>query len=620
VNDLVYGDRTYVIKTLPPVYAGFDWIRTATDSKAYTGATLASFKIAANSDVLVAFDDRVTSKPAWLTSGWTDTGNNIVDSEATPVTFSVYSKVFAANTTVSLGPNGQTSGCVLYFVIVKPTGATPNPTSTPTTTPTVTTVPPTPTPTATPTPTITVSTGDVVGHIFTGYQGWFNCYGDGSPVARWRHWSAGIYQSDTGKPAPGALTFELYPDVREYTYLFQTGLAHLGNGQPARLFSSYTYQSVDKHVEWMQNYGLDGAALQRFGSEFNDSVFFNDRNQDALNLKTACEKYGRKFYIMYDISGMGADFDTKLKTDWSNTITGTLNLTTSSAYAKQNGKPVVCIWGIGFTHTQGDATQGLNLINWFKNQGLYVIGGIPTHWLTGDQDSKSGFINTYKAFNMIQPWMVGRLRGLLQCDDFKTRVYQPNLNYCQQNGIDYAPVIYPGFAWSNWNGGEKNAQPRLHGDFMWRQAYNAKSLGISSLYVAMFDEYDEGTAIAKAAEDTSMIPTNQYFLTLDADGVRCSSDFYLRLTGDITKLFKGILPLTMDHPTLHYPASTPTLSPAVTPTPLTFGTLTYPAQFLNLTNGKITILIDTAHEVEAQVPDASDYGQVIINDLTINPS
>jgi pectate lyase len=151
VNDLVYGDRTYVIKTLPPVYVGFDWIRTATDSKAYTGATLVSFKIAANSDVLVAFDDRVTSKPAWLTSGWTDTGNNIVDSEATPVTFSVYNKVFAANTTVFLGPNGQTSGCVLYLVIVKPTGATPPPTPTPT--PTITTVPPTPTPTPTPTQT-----------------------------------------------------------------------------------------------------------------------------------------------------------------------------------------------------------------------------------------------------------------------------------------------------------------------------------------------------------------------------------------------------------------------------------------------------------------------------------
>lgn len=68
-------------------------------------------------------------------------------------------------------------------------------------------------------------------------------------------------------------------------------------------------------------------------------------------------------------------------------------------------------------------------------------------------------------------------------------------------------------------------KPRLHGDFMWKQAYNVKSTGIQTGYIAMFDEYDEGTAIAKMAENSSMIPTNQYFLTLDADGVSVSSDF-----------------------------------------------------------------------------------------------
>lgn len=45
---------------------------------------------------------------------------------------------------------------------------------------------------------------------------------------------------------------------------------------------------------------------------------------------------------------------------------------------------------------------------------------------------------------------------------------------------------------------------------------NLRELGIQNCMVAMFDEYDEGTAIAKAAEDNSMIPKNQWFLTLDA--------------------------------------------------------------------------------------------------------
>jgi hypothetical protein len=82
-------------------------------------------------------------------------------------------------------------------------------------------------------------------------------------------------------------------------------------------------------------------------------------------------------------------------------------------------------------------------------------------------------------------------------------------------------------------------------------AYDLKSGGISTAYVAMFDEYDEGTAIAKIAENSSMIPTDQYFLTLDADGVAVSSDFYLRLTGDINRLFNNQIPLNANHPTSH---------------------------------------------------------------------
>jgi hypothetical protein len=59
------------------------------------------------------------------------------------------------------------------------------------------------------------------------------------------------------------------------------------------------------------------------------------------------------------------------------------------------------------------------------------------------------------------------------------------------------------------------------------------------MYFAMFDEYDEGTAIMKAATDWSMIPTDYYFLTLSADGTWLSSDFYLRVAGAATAMLKS---------------------------------------------------------------------------------
>lgn len=443
-------------------------------------------------------------------------------------------------------PAGQFSEIEVYGTASTPT-PTPTPTATPTATPTPT---PTATPTPTPTPTATPGGGDVVGKLIAGYQGWFNAVGDGSPNNNWTHWT-----HNTGQPAPGSnIKFELYPDLREYSALYQTGLGNLGNGTPAKLFSSYDQSTVNKHFEWMRTYNIDGAALQRFGADVSDSpdAWRSNRDQVAVKVKTAAEAYGRKFYVMYDISGLGSNWTDAVKHDFTTSVVTNMHLPSSSAYAKQNGKPVVCIWGIGFTHTSGDTTQSADLIRWFKDQGYYVIGGVPTYWRTEINDSKPGFLGVYKMFDMISPWFVGRFGDQAGADNFKNNQYQPDLAYCQQNGIDYQPVIFPGFAWSNMNPDKpRNEIPRKHGDFMWRQAYNAKSLGINSLYVAMFDEYDEGTAIAKAAENSSMAPTSQYFLTLDADGVAVSSDFYLRLTSDINKLLKGQIPLTVNHPTSH---------------------------------------------------------------------
>ena len=66
-----------------------------------------------------------------------------------------------------------------------------------------------------------------------------------------------------------------------------------------------------------------------------------------------------------------------IKTDWSTKIA---SHTASVAYARQNGKPVVCIWGFGFSDSARpfSAASCLDVVNWFKGQGCYVIGGVPT--------------------------------------------------------------------------------------------------------------------------------------------------------------------------------------------------------------------------------------------------
>jgi len=387
--------------------------------------------------------------------------------------------------------------------------------------------------------------------VIVGYQGWFTAFGDGSPVARWSHWSAGVYQSNQGLPAPGHQSFELYPDISEYpaTSLFQTGYAALGNGATARLFSSYSADVVNKHFAWMQQYGIDGAALQRFAGELQDAVFKQHRDSVATKMMSAAEATGRLFYVMYDISGMNeSTFVQSVENDWTGTIVGQLHLPSSSRYASQDGRPVVSIWGLGFTDRPGTAAQAAALIDWFHQQGVYVIGGVPTNWRTGTGDSKTGFGDAYHKFDMISPWTVGRYGTDADVDGYENNYLIPDRDDCKSHGLAYQPVFFAGFAWSNWNGGARNAIPRRKGGLLWRQAANIRSSGIPAAYIAMFDEYDEGTAIAKAAEDASMAPSNQYFLTLSSDGTYVSSDFYLRLAGKATRMIEGLDPLTQQVP------------------------------------------------------------------------
>ncbi|WP_301124952.1 glycoside hydrolase family 71/99-like protein [Streptomyces cacaoi] len=375
----------------------------------------------------------------------------------------------------------------------------------------------------------TAAAPGVKGKVYAGYQGWFAAQGDGSPLNRWTHWSSGT-------PAPGNQSFELYPDISAYPAkaLFPTGYTPLGNGQPARLFSSWVPAVTDQHFAWMRQYGIDGAALQRFGNEITPgTATFQQRNDIARQVRAAAERNGRGFYIEYDVSGLADDkVLPTIQNDWTATVTGSLQLTASASYAREAGRPVVELWGLGFKNRAGTAKTCLALVNWFKKQGAYVIGGVPRGWRTG-VDVQPGFEAVFAALDMLSPWNVGNT-------DVNRKPLDDDLALLRSRGQDYQPVIYPGFAWSNWKpDGVRNAIPRHVGDFMWQQALAVRRSGAGCAFIAMFDEYDEATAIAPAAVDKSMIPTNQYFLTLDADGTRVSSDFYLRLAGAATEMING---------------------------------------------------------------------------------
>jgi hypothetical protein len=119
---------------------------------------------------------------------------------------------------------------------------------------------------------------------------------------------------------------------------------------------------------------------------------------------------------MYDLSGW-ENFQTEIKDDWTNKMSTN---TASTAYAKQNGKFVVCLWGLGFDSRDQTPAAELDVINLFKSKGCYVIGGVPHEWrdyTTGANGTKN-FDAVFKALNMISPWMIGAIGTIGESDNF----------------------------------------------------------------------------------------------------------------------------------------------------------------------------------------------------------
>ena len=404
--------------------------------------------------------------------------------------------------------------------------------------------------------------------VMMGYQGWFLAPGDGSTTNNpWSHWFRG---GTAATPDAANLTVDMWPDMSEYTDKFNTNMTY-ANGSNAQLFSSYSLSTTRKHFEWMSNYNVYGIYLQRFLSavELQTSGMFRAKNKVLNNVMTSAAEYNRKYAVMYDVSGVtDATMYAKIVADWEYLV-NTYDILNKPEYVKQNGKPVVAIWGIGFKNRGLTTATSQAIIDYFKTNAApqyraYVMGGVPEHWrtLSGSSETGAGWTAVYNSLDMISPWSVGRYSNNNGADSFKTNNIVPDLAACNNNNKDYMPVIWPGFSWKNLKSNSTppsietlNAIPRNGGQFYWRQAYNAVRAGVKFIYVAMFDEVDEGTAMFKITDTKAKLPVEAQdrLVSLDIDGFNLPSDWYLKLADQTQKMLDGTIPLTSVIPILTLP-------------------------------------------------------------------
>ncbi|KAL7504285.1 hypothetical protein ACHAXN_001969 [Cyclotella atomus] len=385
--------------------------------------------------------------------------------------------------------------------------------------------------------------------ILCGYQGWFAFPGDGAPIDKWKHW----FSKD---PILNDLTVEMYPSVDEYDDEdLMASTIKMRDGSYAKFYSAARANVVKKHFEWMRDYGISGVFHMRFMEDIDKKNNHDWKTMVLRNVRDAAEFTGRVFAVSYNIAGNSLDdgvLDDLMK-DWKSLVDKE-HITSSSSYLHHNGLPVLRIYGIGFKAVNvSNANKMLQLIEWFKTMAepkyrVFLVGGVPSRWrdLTGDSRTAPIWRDVYESLDGIHPWHVGRWSSISYFDWWYNNRIARDAARCAELGILYMPTMWPGFSWKNLKGDEQyNEIPRLGGNFMWRQAYNyVKNDHVSSIWMAQFDEVDEGTAIFKVAPTQQEVPAEGKWLSLDVDGIKLPNDWYLRLCGEAQKMLRGEILLT----------------------------------------------------------------------------
>lgn len=338
--------------------------------------------------------------------------------------------------------------------------------------------------------------------IFCGYQGWYSCDGDGSSRG-FSHWSRNKKNLNRKN-----LLVDMWPFMNEYQKKYSVLKNH-------NLFSNMDFQTTLKHFQWMRQYEIDGIFKQRFLVRIKDEF----ERKVLMNVVRASEKTNRLFAISYDTSKADkTKIMSILKEDWKNIE----KLVQKPNYIKYKGKPVIGIFCFYRRYMTKKIAQ--QIIDFYKKKGLAIMG----HTINCAFFLDFTWNKIFKQLDIICPWDVGYTKPIFNTNKVFNLWF---LNRLISKKV--MPIIYPGFRWQNLKRNEKTLYiPRNKGKFMWAQFCKAKKLGFKAVFIAMFDELNESTAIFKTSRTP---PKNANLIANDL-----KPDGYLKITKEGGRLLKGL--------------------------------------------------------------------------------
>jgi hypothetical protein len=380
--------------------------------------------------------------------------------------------------------------------------------------------------------------------VMAGYQGWFRAPDDRPGNTGWAHWF------NSPVPSPRAMSFDTWPDMSELTPAEKYAVPGFTNadGSQACLYSAQNYPTVLRHFEWMRTAGIDGVWLSQFCSHMPDGRDQSDYPgvlNIMNNVRKAATATGRTWAFMYDTTGVTSNnVATVISNQWVRMVDS--GVTSDPRYLHHEGKPVLLIWGFYPNRRQSDPDICNPLITFLQGSGKYqaaVVGGGDTFWRTAGDAAFKAMLMRLTAW---MPWQVGRVSVDPETGYKKSNTghWAEDAAMCASNKVLYIPVIYAGthIAGRPPVPPVLPTVPRRNGNMLWEQFAAASKIPcINSVFVAMFDEVNEGTEILKVSNTP---PTNAPFITYEG----ATGDWYMRLVRLGETMLINHTPITMPIP------------------------------------------------------------------------
>lgn len=176
-----------------------------------------------------------------------------------------------------------------------------------------------------------------------------------------------------------------------------------------------TLEAIDRMPEndGFGEYGIDGAFVQRFANGLRRGGDRDHKDAVLTHCREGVNREGRAYAVMYDLSGLPSGGIETVIQDWKR-LRDQMRIGSDSAYLHHRGKPLVAVWGVGFSDDRKyTLAECRTLIEYLKSDGCNVMLGIPSSWreLKRDAIEDASLHDVLQLADVLSPWTPGRYRS-----------------------------------------------------------------------------------------------------------------------------------------------------------------------------------------------------------------